>query len=63
METRPPIRLDLNASPLTLSSLHLSFIFCLCFQIGRRRREDGEEGGRGPVPRTRSEAASSPHSL
>lgn len=57
------LRIDPNPSPLTRSSFHLSFIFSLCFQIGRRRKGWAEGTDAGWCAETRSEAAFSPSSL
>lgn len=55
--------IDPNPSPLTRSSFHLSFIFSLCFQIGRRRKGWAEGTDVGWCAETRSETAFSPSSL
>ena len=58
------VGIDPNPSPLTRSSLHLSFIFYLCFQIGRRRRKGwAEDTDEDQCRETSSEAAFSPSSL
>lgn len=48
---KPPPAPSSHPSPLARSALHLSFIFCLCFRLGRRRGRRGVgRGSPGPVP-------------
>lgn len=41
-----------HPSPLTGSSLHLSFIFCLCFQLEKGRRWSGKMDPRAGARRS-----------